>query len=204
MNNIQRIARGLSIAAATVALGACSQVGNLGGVLGSVLQPQAAQLAGTVQSVDTRNQQIAIQQSNGQNLAVTYDSRTKVVYQNQTFAVTSLEFGDQVVARVQDQGNNVYYTDSVYVTQPVNNSNTTTNPSNTANVQSLQGTVRSIDRTNGAFTMDAGNNYNLTVTLPYRASSTDLNKFQNLRVGEYVRIYGIFLNSSRVELQRFY
>src|SRR5262249_41005630 len=94
-------------------LGACANVGGLGGVLGSVLQPQPAQLAGTVQSVDTRAQQIAIQQPDGQSVAVLYDSRTKVVCQDRNYAVTSLEYGDRVLARIQDQGNGTYYTDSV-------------------------------------------------------------------------------------------
>src|SRR5829696_6722816 len=120
MTNINRIARGVAVAATAAALGACSQAGTLGGVLGSVLQPQALQANGTVRSVDSRNQQISIQQSDGQTVAVFYDNRTKVAYHNQLYSITSLEFGDQIVARLQDQGNNTYYTDSIAVIQPVN------------------------------------------------------------------------------------
>ena len=71
-------------------------------------------------------------------------------------------------------------------------------------LQSLQGTVRSVNLSNGWFTMDVGNNNTLTVSMPYRASNTDMNKFQSLRVGDFVRLYGSFLNANRVELQRFY
>jgi hypothetical protein len=193
-----RIARGVVAGTAAVALGACSQ---LGGVLGGILPSSGTQVTATIRSVDTRAQVISLQQSNGQTLGVNYDNNTKVVYQNQIYQVTSLEFGDQVLARVIDQGNNVYYTDSVYVTQPVNGSNTGTG---SANVQSLQGTVRQVNVTNGWFTLDIGNSNTLTVAMPYRPSSTDINKFQNLRVGDFVRLYGVFLNSTRVELQRFY
>jgi hypothetical protein len=194
-----------AVAVGTAALlSACSQVGSLGGVLGSVLTPQPMQVSATVRTVDTRNQQISLEQSDGQSVAVTYDNQTKVLYQNQVYPVTSLEFGDQVRARVVDRGNNVYYTDSVFVTQPVNNTpGTSTGGTTTVNSQLLQGTVRQIDRSNGSFTLDAGNN-NLTVTMPYRASSSDLNKFQGLQIGDYVRLYGVFLNNTRVELQRFY
>src|SRR3954471_5108000 len=93
-----RIARGMAAAAAIARLGACSQVGSLGGVLGSVLQPQPMQASGTVRNVDSRNSQISIQQSDGQSVAVYYDNRTKVVYQNQLYSATSLEYGDEIIA----------------------------------------------------------------------------------------------------------
>jgi len=197
-----RIGRGMAAAAAIATLGACSQVGSLGGVLGSVLQPQPMQASGTVRNVDSRNQQISIQQSDGQSVAVYYDNRTKVVYQNQLYSATSLEYGDQVIARLQDHGNNAYYADSITVTMPVNNGRN--GSTTTSNVQTLQGTVRQVNVGSGWFTLDTGNGAVLTVTLPYRASSSDLSRLQSLQSGEYVRIYGIFLNNTRVELQRFY
>jgi len=195
------IARGAFVIASAAALGACSQVGNLGGVLGGVLAPQPMSVSATVRSVDTRAQQISMAQSNGQLVAVNYDNNTRVIYQNQNYPVTSLEYGDQVTARVTDQGNNVYYTDSIFVTQPVNGSTST---GGNSTLQSLQGTVRSVNLSNGWFTMDVGNNNTLTVSMPYRASNTDMNKFNSLRIGDFVRLYGSFLNSSRVELSRFY
>jgi hypothetical protein len=71
-------------------------------------------------------------------------------------------------------------------------------------VQSLQGTVRQIDRTNGLFSLEASNGVTLTVSMPYNPRSTDVERFQNLRSGDRVRFYGIFLNNSRVELRQFY
>ena len=71
-------------------------------------------------------------------------------------------------------------------------------------MQALQGTVRQVDRNNGVFTMDVGNYNVLTVSLPYNPSQNDLNRFQALRAGDAVRMYGVFLNNTRVELRRFY
>jgi hypothetical protein len=195
------IARGAFVIGSAVALSACSQVGSLGGVLGSVLSPQPMSVSATVRSVDTRAQQISLAQSNGSLVSVGYDNNTRVIYQNQNYPVTSLEYGDQVTARVTDQGNNVYYADSIFVTQPVNGSTST---GGNSTQQSLQGTVRSVDLSNGWFTLNVGNNNTLTVSMPYRATNADMNRFQSLRSGDYVRLYGIFLNSNRVELQRFY
>jgi hypothetical protein len=198
---LRRIA-GLGAAALTVAVtGACSS--GLGNVLGSVLgggQQQSGQLQGTIRAVNTNNQQITIQQSNGQSVAVSYDNQTQVVYQNQRYAVTNLEYGDQVTASVRATQNGEYYTDYVQVDQSV----TTSGGSGaTGTVQSIQGNVRQVDTRNGLFTVESGNGL-LTVSLPYNPRSADVSRFQSLRSGDFVRFYGVFLNNSRVELRQFY
>ncbi len=203
MTLIQRAGRGSAVALACLAIAACSNAGTIGDILGSVLGggTNGNLLAGTVRSVDTRAQQLQLQQSNGQTVALAFDNNTKVVYQDRSYSVTSLEYGDQVNARVQQLQNGGYYTDSVVVTQPVSGSTTT---GGTQGVQSLTGTVRSVDRNNGLFSIDAGNGVLLTVSLVYNASNADVTRFNNLRSGDYVRFYGVYLNNTRVELRQFY
>lgn len=191
------------VAAATLVVmiaGACAgnQLGNiLGGVLGG--GAQSNQLSGTIRGVDTRAQQIAIQQSNGETVPVYYDNQTQVVYQNQNYSPTALENGDRVTARVQANGSQ-YYTDYVQVDQSVSGAVS----GSTANVQLLQGTVRQVDLRNGIFTVDVNNNATLTVTMPYNPSSGDVNRFNALRSGDFVRFYGTYLSSSQVQLRQFY
>jgi hypothetical protein len=203
MTTIQRAGRGSAVVLACLAIAACSNAGTIGDILGSVLGggTNGNLLAGTVRSVDTRSQQLQLQQSNGQTVALAFDNNTKVVYQDRSYSVTSLEYGDQDNARVQQLQNGGYYTDSVVVTQPVSGSTTT---GGTQGVQSLTGTVRSVDRNNGLFTIDAGNGVLLTVSLVYNASNADVTRFNNLRSGDYVRFYGVYLNNTRVELRQFY
>jgi len=205
MSVIQRSVRGGAAALILFTSAACSGMGNVGDILGSVLGAGGGQqVAGTIRSVDTRNQQLSLRQSNGQDVALAFDNQTAVIYQNRAYSVTSLESGDQVQAKVQQLQNGGYYTDSVWVTQPVQGSGTTTTTSGSQNVQSLTGSVRSIDRTAGTFTLDVGNNTVLTVSMPYNASSTDVNKFNAMRTGDYVRFYGVYLNATRVELRQYY
>ena len=186
-----------------LALSACSSAGN---ILGSVLggggtQAQPSQVSGVVQGVDTRNRQIGLQLSNGQSVALGYDDQTQVVFQNRSYTVANLERGDRVTARVQSNGN-AYYTDLVQVDQSVQTSNGSIAGSGT--VQSLQGTVNQVDRQNGLFTIDASNNVRLLVSLPSNVSQTDVARFQNLRPGDYVRLYGVFVTNTRVDLRQFY
>jgi hypothetical protein len=207
MTTLRYAARRGAAALMLLAVGACSQAGNVGEILGSVLGGGGAgggsanQVSGTVRGVDTRNQQIGLQLSNGQTVGLVYDQQTKVVYNNQSYAVTSLDAGDQVTARIQQNGN-AYYTDLVQVDQPVQGTGGTTNGGSSA-VQSFQGTVRQVDATNGLFTLTTGGT-TLTVSLPYNVSRADQNRFQSLRSGDTVRLYGVFLNNTRVELRQFY
>lgn len=195
-----RTARAGAALVALLAFGACSNA-NIGDILGGVLggQQQGQQVEGTIRTVNTNNQRISLQQTNGETVALAYDNNTRVVYQNQRYAVTNLEFGDRVIARVLNS-NGTYYTDSISVTQPVNGSGRGTA---NGNVESFTGRVNQLDRQNGLFTMSAANN-GYTVSLPYNVSSGDLQRFQNLRSGDTVRFYGVMLNNSRIELRRFY
>ena len=206
MFNTHRIARVGALALTMFVLGACSQAGSLGSVLGSVLggqQGAGQRVSGTIQSVDTRSQRINLRQSNGQTVALGYDNQTQIVYQNQNYGVTSLEYGDQVTARVQSAQNGAYYTDLVQVDQPVAGSNTGTSGTSNSQLQTLQGAVRRVDQANGWFEMNTGN-VTLIVSLPYNPSRADQQRFQNLRVGDVVRFTGVYLNNNRVELRQFY
>lgn len=185
-----------------IATAGCAQAGGLGEILGGVLNAPAGgnQLSGTIQGVDTRAQQVFVQQSNGQTVALRYDNNTQVTYNNQNYPVTALEQGDMVTARIQDAGNNNYYVDLIEVTQSVSS----TSGSGSGQLYTLQGTVRNVDRANGLFTMSTSNSGVITVSMPYNARSTDVSRFNALRVGDRIQIQGSYLNESRVELRQFF
>jgi hypothetical protein len=198
--NMHRIGRCAAAMGMLAALGACSSVRGLGNIIGGALgRGQASQVSGYVQGVDTRSQIIALHQPNGQPVNLLFDTQTKVIYNNQSYAVTSLDRGDQITARVQNTDNG-YYADVVQVDRPVQGTAVTTAA---GNVQTLQGTVRQVDQQNGLFTLDVSG-ARLTVSMPFSPSRSDLTRFQSLRSGDVVRIAGVYLNNARVELRQFY
>jgi hypothetical protein len=206
INHMKTLMKTAALAATLAALSACSSAGGLGSVLGSVLGTgtnSGQQIQASVRSVDTRNQQIALTQTNGSTVNVLYDANTKVVYQNRLYAVTNLESGDQITARIQTTQNNSYYTDSIYVTQSVTTS-TSNGTVSSESVQAFTGSVLSVDRNYGTFDIDAGSGVRLTVSMPYTTSTSDASTFNNLRVGNYVRFYGTYLSNTRVQLRNFY
>ena len=110
--------RRIALAFMAASLAACSNAGSIGDILGGVLGGAGAStLAGIVRGVDTRSGQVSIQDSQGQTVALSYDNQTQVVYNNQTYPITSLEVGDQVNAHVSQTTGGSYYTDRIDVTQ---------------------------------------------------------------------------------------
>ena len=209
----QRSIRSAAATLGLVALGAltgCSGLGGLGSVLGGGAGSSgygSDQVSGTVLGVDSRARQVGLRLSNGRTLVLAYDGQTQVIYQNQRYAVAALERGDQVTARVQSDGN-TYYTDLMRVDRSVSGAgdgwgNQWDNGFG-SNAQLLQGTVRQVDRSKGLFTLDVNNRVRVLVSLPSALSRSDIYRFQRLRPGQVVRLYGVFVTSSRVELQQFY
>ena len=196
--SMRKLLRGAAAVSTLFALFACTNTHSLKSVLGSALI--ANQVSGSVQGVDTRSQHISLQSSTGQSMDIRYDDETKVVYNSQSYPVTSLDRGDQVTVRVQSTRSG-YYTDFVQVDQAVQGSSGSVSSSP---VQTIQGTVRDVDTQNGLFSLDVGTGTRLTVSMPYSPNRADMKRFQNLRQGDNVRIAGVYLNSSRVELRQFY
>ena len=214
MNTVRQVARGFAGMVALAAATACTTgLGNvLGGVLGGTTSAQ-----GVVQGIDTRNQVITVQQSNGQTIGVQYDNNTQVVYGNQNYPVTALRYGDQVALQVQQTNNGGYYAQSLQVLSSSSANNypngypNGTSPSRypnggypgtTGSVQQFVGQVQQLNQANGWFTLNS-NGQVFTVVMPYNPVATDQRRFQNLRVGEYVSIYGMFLNNSQIQLTQF-
>jgi ABC-type molybdate transport system ATPase subunit len=183
---------------ATLALAASCANSNLGSILGSVLGGGNS-VSGTVQSVDTRNQQLYLTDASGQSVVLSYDANT----QNRSYGVGNLERGDQVTATVSQQqasnGATIYYASSINVDQPVAANTTGT----VSGAQAFQGTARQINRTSGTFQLDTGTG-TLVATIPYNASSDVVNRFNQMRNGDFVHFYGVVTGNNTVTVQQFY
>lgn len=207
MRKMRTIGRSCAALALLLSLGACrsgSEIAEVlaGGLGGGGGQGTANQLQGAVASVDTRNQVLVLQNESGQQAQIRFDQQTKVVYQSQTYAVTNLERGDVVTARIQQLQDGSYYTDMVQVDRSVTTSSSGGAVTNDG-ARAYQGTVGQIDRTNGLFELRSGNQ-SVTVSLPYNVSRADQNAFLNMRTGDTVRFYGVVVNNTRIELRQFY
>lgn len=99
----------LALLLMTAACGSMGDGGGLGSIgdiiLGSPSSTQTSDVKGTVSAIDTNARRIDLDvtyvnnlrnTNNGQQGSIYYDNDTRVTYNNQSYAVTDLERGDQI------------------------------------------------------------------------------------------------------------
>ena len=205
--------RRLPILALPLMLGACAG-GGLGG-LGDILtggqgggqgggQAPAAMTA-EVQEVRPQQQQIIVRTQDGQQGAVLFDQNTQVVYENQRYDVSALEYGDVVEMRIQ-QVQQGYYTDLIQVVQSVQErrGGTTGSTGGTpSDVHQIEGTINQIDLSRWMFTLDMTQGGTLPIYLPSTATDADRDRLRKeYRAGDYVRVEVRALDENTAELVR--
>jgi hypothetical protein len=216
MQPMMKALRGFALAGLTV-LGACSQLGQVGNVLGGVLggggtgTGSANEVDGQIRYVDTNNQVIQVTTSSGQTGNVMFDNRTVVSYQNQQYSVTSLEQGDVVAMRVYQDQQGRLYTDQIVVQQDVRGGSSNggygnggyNNGSVGTGFVRAEGTVGQVDVSRGLFQLRTSYGTTYTVSMPYSAAASDRDMFNRLRSGSYVSIEGNQVGQGQIQLTRF-
>lgn len=207
MNAVLRGAGRLALALTVAAGAGCAQLGTLEDIAGAVLNPGGMggggqEVAGEVRRVDTRSQRLEIRTQDGRTGTVSFDNRTRVVYRQQEYQVTSLEQGDYVAMRVQQDSRGGAYTDYIVVQESVRDRGGTSTGSD-ARAQVMEGTAGYVDLQRGQFQLRTRSSGTVIVSLPYGARASEVDRFRRLREGDYVRVEVTYLGQQRVELYRF-
>ena len=188
MNTMSRTATTMALA---LTLSACAGggLGGLGDILGGGGQPQGGTLTVEIQEVQANRQQIVVATQDGQQGAVLFDQNTQVIYENQEYPVTALEYGDIVDMRVQEVQQGLY-TDLIQVRQSVQErrGEAPSSGGSQTGVYQLEGTIGSIDTAGDMFTLDMTQGGTLPVHLPANASASMRSRLGDYRAGDYVRV----------------
>ena len=204
MNAIGRMMLGIALALGLIAAAGCDQMGSLGNPSGSIYGPgdrDQTELEGEVQRVDTRAQQIEVRTQDGRTRRIDYSSATRVIYRQQDYSVDNLEPGDVVSMRVEQDRYGSYRTDLIRVRQPVQERGGIVSPG--SRVERLEGEVGRIDYQRGSFEVRDRSSGTVVVSLPYNPPGSVVDRFRQLRRGDYVSVEGRFLNQDRFELEAF-
>jgi hypothetical protein len=178
---------------AAMSVSACAQMGTLGG-LGDVIGGGSS-VYGEVRSVDARRGRIQVREQHGRDQTVRFDNRTRVVYQNREYPVSSLERGDQVQMRVEYDRNNAAWTDHIEVRSSARRTDRRDDRDDRDNrrgtwgsrVERLDGRVQGVDVRRGYFTMTQDRGERVLVYMPRNARREDIRRFERLRRGQHVR-----------------
>lgn len=189
--------------AVSVTASACAQMGAVGG-LGDVIGGGSS-VIGEVRSVDTRRGRIQVREQYGRDQTVRFDSRTRVVYRNRQYPVSSLERGDQVQMRVEYDRNNTAWADHIEVRSSARRADRRDGDRDDrddrrddrrgdrddvwgSRVERLDGRVQGIDVRRGYFTITHDRGQRVLVYLTRNARREDVRRFERLRRGDRVRV----------------
>ena len=191
-----RLLRFLSLAALAVTgcheFGHVDGLGNYGGMGGDIV--------GEVEYVDTRNREIELRTDSGRTSVVRYDDKTQVVYQQRSYSVASLEPGDYIAARVQQDRDGRDYTNTITVRESVQDRG---GRRGISRLDRAEGRIEYVDQRRGTFELRDQRNRLIVVSVAFNAPRSVIEQFNRLRNGDYVRIEGKSASSDRFELENF-
>ena len=202
MNRIKNSLRYLICGIPLVFVMGCAELGSVitaGDIYGNGSQ---SEISGEVRSVNARSREIEIRTDDRRIEVVRYDGQTRVVYRDRDdYTVSNLEAGDYVALQVQTDRPGDLYTNLVRVRESVQDRGGAS--SGRERFAQVEGRVESVDPRRGEFEIRDDSGKRVVVALPYNARRSDVDRLQNLRRGDYVRVEGKFLDSGRFELETF-
>ncbi|HZH85096.1 MAG TPA: hypothetical protein VFD87_18245 [Phototrophicaceae bacterium] len=187
---------------AALALTGCDELARIGdlGNYGSL----GSDLVGEVENVDTRAREIEIRTDSGRTSVVRYDDRTQVIYQQRNYSVANLEPGDYVAARVQRDRDGQDFADTITVRESVQErGGSRSSGRGNRRLDRAEGTIENIDPRRGTFEMRDSRDHLILVSVPFNAPRSVIDKFNNLRTGDHVRVEGRAVGADRFELEDF-
>ncbi len=194
MSTIKQLS--IVLALAFFALTGCHEVGHMDGPgdYGS----SGNEVGGEVMNVDTRAREIEIRADSGRTRRIAYDNNTQVIHRQRNYSVANLERGDYVAARVQQDGDGRYYTDTVTVRESAQDRGTIG-----GRLDRTEGRVEFVDSRRGTFEIRDSRNRLIVVSVPFNAPRAVTDRFNRLRNGDYVRIEGRSVSTDRFDLESF-
>ncbi len=156
-------------------------------------------LSGEIDRVDTDRREIVVRTSGGDRL-ISYDDRTRVVYEGREYEPENLERGDRVeIETTTASGSRYVLAERIDVTRSVQDR---TGYDDDPAGGRVSGTVDWIDPRRGEFGLRTDRD-TLTVEVPFTATEATRDRFSRLERGDYVRIEAEELERARLELVRF-
>ena len=168
-------------------------------------QPGYGELVAEVVWLDTSSREVSLRPNSGRTRVVGYTADARAVFRGREYPVTQLEAGDIVAMQLKQDSRGNSYTDLIRVQESSRDwdqrRGDTARPG--TGIQTVDGRVEQIDFQRSSFEMRDQSRERIFVSLPYNARRSDVDHFRALRVGDYVRVEGRFLDRERFELENF-
>ena len=207
MNLIKRAAARLALAVALTAIVGCESIALVGRTTlpDRTSQPGYDELVAEVERLDTWSREIHLRPDSGRPRVVGYSADARVVFRGREYPVSQLEAGDIVAMQLKQDSRRNSYTDLIRVQESIRDrdqSRGSMTRSGTG-IQTVDGRVEQVDFQSSSFEIRDQSRERVIVSLPYNARRSDVDRLRALRVGDYVRVEGRFLDRDRFELESF-
>ena len=208
MTRINRAALGLTLALAlTVGAGCSDNISLIGRdtLPGRSSQPVQDEIVATVEQVNTASREIHLRPNDSRTRVVGYSADARVLYRGREYSVTQLEAGDVVAMQLTQDSRGNSYTDLIRVQENIRDRDQSRGgiirPG--TGIQTVDGRVEQVDFQRSSFEIREQSRGRVLVSLPYNARRSDVDHLRALRVGDYVKVEGRFLDRERFELENF-
>jgi hypothetical protein len=200
MNLINRAASCLALALALTASAGCEGIALVGR---PTLELGQDEFVAEVERLDASSREIHLRPNNSRTRVVGYSADARAVYRGREYPVARLEAGDIVVMQLRQDSRGNSYTDLIRVQESSRDwdRGSITRPG--TGIQTVDGRVEQVDLQRTSFEIRGQSRDRIFVSLPYNARRSDVDRFRALRVGDYVRVEGRFLDRERFELENF-
>jgi hypothetical protein len=168
--------------------------------------PVPDELMATVERLNTSSSEIHLRGHDNRSRVVGYTADARVVFRGREYPVTQLKAGDVVAVQLKQDSRGTSYTDLIRVQESIRDRNLdrgdiTSRPG--TGIQTIDGRVEQVDFQRSSFEIRDPSRETVLVSLPYNARRSDVDHFRELRVGDYVKVEGRFLDRERFELENF-
>jgi len=203
MTCINRAALGLTLAVALTAIAGCSD--NIALVGRPTLELGQDEFVAEVDRLDTSSREIHLRPNNSRTRVVGYSTDARVLYRGREYPVSQLEAGDIVAMQLKQDSRGNSYTDLIRVQESIRDRDQSRGglirPGTGS--RTVDGRVEQLDFQRSSFEIRDQSRERVLVSLPYNARRSDVDHFRALRVGDYVKVEGRFLDRERFELENF-
>ena len=203
MTRINRAALGLTLTLALTAIVGCSD--NIALVGRPTLDLGQDEFVAEVERLDTSSREIHLRPNNSRTRVVGYSTDARVLYRGREYPVSQLEAGDIVAMQLKQDSRGNSYTDLIRVQESIRDRDQSRGgiirPGTGS--QTVDGRVEQLDFQRSAFEIRDQSRARVLVSLPYDARRSDVDHFRALRVGDYVKVEGRFVDRERFELENF-
>jgi hypothetical protein len=161
-------------------------------------------VVGSVERVDLAARRLYFRSNDGERRAVDYSRDAQVFYRGRTYPVTRLAPGDVVAMQIKRDTSGESYVNLIRIEEE-NVSDRGKREGFTAapRIETLAGTVQSVNRRDNSFALDNRPGQIVSVALSENVRDSDRERFRTLRSGDHVRIEGKFVTNDRFEMLSF-